>query len=119
MSDKHQMFEQKLTKALNILRRTDIGESNYSPLMYKIYWKMGFCIAPPQFLPFWANILISGVPLGLSAAGFYIAANSDSEPSLIATIAITALTTAGWGLIIAIYYKAGKVRHHLPDWNSI
>lgn len=102
-----------------MLQRAGLNEGNYSPAMYKIYWKLGFRLAPPHFLAFWANALISGVPLGLCATGLYIMSHSETTLVPIEIFLLSTLTTIAWGSTVAAYYRISRIKHHLPDWNSV
>ncbi|WP_156422134.1 DUF6404 family protein [Paucibacter sp. KCTC 42545] len=120
---RNEEFRRRLSASLVILQKNNISESSYSPPMYKLYWKIGFRLPPPHFLGFFSNMLISGLPLGISAVGLYMMGHENSSvfilQMMLEMLVVALFFTVAWGSVVAMFYERDRKRHQLPRWSSI
>lgn len=119
MNMRSEIFKEKVTRALRILERTGMDRGTYLPPMYPAYWKLGIRIPPPHFMSFGGVALVNGLPLGLCVLGLCMMDHETWATSPLAVLLASAVTTLIWGAAVATYYRAGRLRHRLPSWNSV
>ncbi|GAB4088786.1 DUF6404 family protein [Hydrogenophaga soli] len=113
-------FESKRAEALRLLMATGIRESNYRPPILRLMWRLGFRVPPPNFMSFARVAGAAGVFVGVGwgAAMWLLQWRAMNVPLSVAFWGST-LVGVFFGLCMATYYAHGRMKHHLPPWNSL
>lgn len=116
-------FEQRKTRALDLLQATGMMSSHYAPPLMRVLWKAGVQIAPPHFQPFRSIALLAGGWFGVFMGVFLglFAWFQGAVPLYSALIALAAACVAGllFGTTMASFYAADRRKHRLPDWSTL
>ena len=119
-------FETKRDKALSILAKTDIPQSNYLPSMHSALWKLGVKIPPPHFARHSLNLiffmsffaLLIGICANLILViGMWLAGNDINLIKMNFHGAL--IGGALFGVITARSYEDCKRKYKLPTWKSL
>ncbi len=116
-------FEQRKTRALDLLQATGMMRSHYAPPMVRLLWKAGIKMAPPHFQSFQAIALLMGGWFGFSWGVFMgLFGWSQSATALFAPwVTVLAACLAGllFGLTMASFYARDRRKHQLPAWSTL
>ena len=98
-----------------------IGESTAFPPLWRLLWAMGWHVAPPPFMGFFALVIVTGGAFGVlfTALGWVMVHRSvhsilSSHPgwTMLASGAV-------FGLAMAVYYRALARRCGLRSWADV
>ncbi|OYO31385.1 DUF6404 family protein [Janthinobacterium sp. PC23-8] len=116
-------FEQRKTRAMELLQATGMMRSHYAPPLIRLLWKAGVQIAPPHFQSFLSTALLTGGWFGLFMGVFLGVFGwfQGAAPLQAALIAMAAACVAGllFGLALASFYAHDRRKHQLPDWSTL
>ncbi len=119
MSDK-QVFDARLERAFTMLQTAGLKKSNYAPPMYRLFWKCGLKVPPPQLASFVANTLLMGT---FFAVGWGLAMWLLLWWRQGMSLQVMAIVSAGagllFGLLMAAYMAVVASRLRLPRWSTI
>lgn len=104
------------------LHAQGIGRYTSAPPIYRLAWRLGFCIAPPHYRSFRRLALEMGVPFGLLWALFMWVLfwrNDQNFPTETIAAAVSVgvaalLAGIGFGLSMAGYYRWQAKSLRLP-----
>lgn len=106
--------------ALQILSKTEIQVSNYSPPAVRLLWRMGIDCPPPHFARFWPVFFISGVYFGVMLGLFMWLATLYRPLFLLSSVPFgAAIAGCCFGFFMASYYAIGRRKYKLPRWEEI
>ena len=119
MSDK-QSFDSRLQRAFAILQAAGVKKSRYAPPMYRLFWKCGLKVPPPQLAGFAINTLLMGAffTFGWGLSMWLLLWGRQGMH-----LQAMAIASAGAGLLFGVSmatymtFVAGKLR--LPRWSEI
>jgi hypothetical protein len=113
-------FESRRAKALDLLKSTGMLRSNYEPPLLRAFWKIGFEVPPPHFLPFWKVMSFGAVWFGgVWGVFMWLAVWSGQGVPLAMSLCIAALAGAAFGLFMSFYYAHGRRKYRLPAWSAL
>lgn len=113
-------FESRRAKALDLLKSTGMLRSNYEPPLLRAFWKIGFEVPPPHFLPFWKVMSFGAVWFGgVWGVFMWLAVWSGQGIPLTMTLGIAVLAGAAFGLFMSLYYAHGRRKYRLPAWSAL
>lgn len=103
--------------ALQILSKTGMQVSNYSPPAVRLLWRMGIDCPPPHFARFWPVFFISGVYFGVMLGLFMWLATLYRPLFLLSSVPFGAVIAGCcFGFFMASYYAIGRRKYQLPRW---
>ncbi|MBC3926873.1 DUF6404 family protein [Undibacterium sp. CY21W] len=106
--------------ALQILSKTGMQMSNYSPPAVRLLWRMGIDCPPPHFARFWPVFFISGVYFGVMLGLFMWLATLYRPLFLLSSVPFGAVIAGCcFGFFMASYYAIGRRKYQLPRWEEI
>ncbi len=113
-------FEQKLAKALELLKATGMSRGNYEPPLVSLLWRMGIPVPPPHFASFVGSALFLGVTFAAvwGAVMWFFAwskAGMDMHAAMLASTASGLL----FGITMASFYAYGRRKYKLPKWKDL
>lgn len=113
------MFNQKLTAALDLLSTTGMWRSNYAPPLFRLLWRCHVRVAPPHFRSMRANVVTAGAFVGVAwTTAMWWTVWRGAIPVGVA-LGSGALAGLLFGLSMGAYYRRGRLKHNLPDWESL
>jgi membrane associated rhomboid family serine protease len=106
--------------ALQILSKTGMQVSNYSPPAVRLLWRMGIDCPPPHFARFWPVFFISGVYFGVMLGLFMWLATLYRPLFLLSSVPFgAAIAGCCFGFFMASYYAIGRWKYQLPRREEI
>ena len=113
-------FEQKLAKALELLKATGMSRGNYEPPVVSLLWKMGIAVAPPHFAPFVGTALFLGAAFSVVwGAVMWVFSWSKSGMDMHAALLTSVASGLLFGIAMASFYAYGRRKHKLPKWKDL
>ena len=120
MSDKKAEFDAKLKRAFVILEAAGVGKNSYSPPLYRIFWKCGLRVPPPQMSGFMINAILMGAFFAIGwGALMWVIVWSWQDTSLRTMVVASALAGLLFGLAMAAYARFTARRLMLPEWRRL
>ncbi len=117
-------FEQRKTRALELLSNTGMTPSHYAPPLIRLLWKAGVQVPPPHFQSFLRTTLGAGLWFGTCwglIMWIFFWSGSDAATPLSPLTALVAAGAAGslFGLAMATVYARDRRKHRLPAWSAL
>jgi len=116
-------FEQRKTRAMELLQATGMMRSHYAPPLIRLLWKAGVQIAPPHFQSFMHTTLVAGgwfaVCWGMIMWLFGWFQGAAMLPSALVTVMAACVAGLLFGLAMASFYAHDRRKHQLPDWSTL
>lgn len=113
------MFKERLGSALDHLATTGIWRSSYAPPLFCLLWRCNLQVAPPHFRSFRANAVMLGSYFGVFSVGVMLLLPPHGDFGAVLAIILGSLAGLFFGLSMADYYRRGRRKHNLPDWESL
>lgn len=110
----------QLEEALSLLRETGMMRSSYAPPFHRLCWRWGLPVRPPQFAPFYLNVLNNAVwfaPLWGAIMWFLVWSGQGHPLWLMAGASV--LAGLLFGVLMAIFYNESARKNRLPSWEEI
>ncbi|RYG14824.1 MAG: hypothetical protein EON92_00520 [Burkholderiales bacterium] len=115
-----QEFDARLERAFTMLQAAGLTRNHYAPPMYRLFWKCGLRVPPPQLAGFALNIVLMGSFFGVTwGLAMWLLLWWRQGMSM----QIMLSTSAGAGFLFCLLmatYTAFVVRKlRLPRWSVI
>jgi hypothetical protein len=107
-------------RALAILEQTGMLRSNYASPIFRLLWRLGLDVPPPDFVGFWP--LAAGTTLWFGVAwGGFMWFVVWRQQHLAPYLALMGACCAGlmFGVAMAGYYAWGRKKYKLPRWETL
>jgi len=113
-------FEQRLVKALELLKATGMSRGNYEPPLVSLLWRMGISVPPPHFASFAGSIVFLGVGFTLVwGAVMWFFTWSQSGMDMHAAMLTSTVSGFLFGVSMASFYAYGRRKYKLPKWTDL
>ena len=97
-------------------REARISKNHAAPPLFRLLWRAGIELPPPQFMRFWSLFLLLGGYLGTASFLFWSTFRLWLRISIADIAWVSLLGGILFGLIGAVYYRRVAKRLHLPAW---
>lgn len=119
MSQERKRFDTRLRQALALLETKGLGRSNYAPPLFRLLWKFGATVPPPQMASFAFNGLLMGVFFGMfwGLLMWLLLWGGQGLPLAIGAM-VAAFAGAPFGLSMAWYMRHSARKRAIPKWRD-
>jgi hypothetical protein len=110
----------RVVVALEMLQATGIWRSNYAPPLHRLLLRAGLAVPPSHMASFVANLAFAGAWFGSAwgLAMWLLLWSGQGMPG-VAALGVSAVASALFGLVMAVYYRHSAQKHSLPRWSEV
>lgn len=99
-----------------------VTRDEYSPKLWRLLWRLGIPLAPPIQRSFFANFMLCSAIFPLGFAVLFAVRETGMAQAAVPYPGIAAMALAGAGLLfglgMATYWRARRVKFGLPLWHE-
>ena len=116
----NQGFDARLERAFTMLQAVGLPKSLYAPPMYRLFWKFGVRVPPPQLAGFALNTVLMGSFFGVSwGLAMWLLLWWRQGMSMQVMLSTSAGAGLLFGLLMATYTAFVVRKLRLPRWSVI